>query len=226
MIVRRGVYFGEERLFARRDYEGLTKEQADILRKRRSDYAKVLKKHYRDTMADIDKYADVNSIETIGKYTGGGVGTNYNLKSVRESGQTASQFRESHKNRIREQLRRDSKGAAAIMRGEALESQGGKVLSAVPVAESEAVERAAIKAAKKAESKAIEEAAKEVAEKVVEKATEKAEGKAGEEVAKKVAKEAKGLGSLGKGALIGAGVLGTAYGAKQLYDRKKRRERY
>lgn len=63
MIVQR------QKLFARSDYEGLSKHQQKLLKRNRDKYAKDLKKKYREAMSDLDaleKAEDLNSkVKTI-----------------------------------------------------------------------------------------------------------------------------------------------------------------
>jgi hypothetical protein len=108
--------------FARRDYEGLTTEQAEALGRKRSDYAKQLRKNYRDTMRSIDNAAknDTVKLTSTGEILAGGVKSNYKQTSTRGYDLDAEGFKKFHKKNTTNNLLRTSGEAKKIMRENAI----------------------------------------------------------------------------------------------------------
>ena len=111
-----------QREFAKRDYEGLTPEQAKALRHKRADYAKMLRKNYRDTMSGIDNAVknDTAEITSRGEIIGGGVRSKYKQTSTRGYDLDAEGFKKYHKKNTTKNLLQTSGNAKNIMRNDAI----------------------------------------------------------------------------------------------------------
>lgn len=200
----------EQREFARRDYEGLTEAQQRVLKRHRSEYARDLNRMRNDRSAEnIKKILQDNgwnNIQTTDVVEGAGIKStlkanigsngldNYDTVSRRAS------------NTIRKGALEQSSNAKKIMRDE--------LERGLYDDEVKSVERAQERLKNMKANKAAREAAEEAAKKAIpQKVT-----------VEKVAKKGFKLGKGGKIALGAALVGGTAYGAKKLYDRNKKKK--
>lgn len=200
----------EQREFARRDYEGLTEAQQRVLKRHRSEYARDLNRMRNDRSAEnIKKILQDNgwnNIQTTDVVEGAGIKStlkanigsngldNYDTVSRRAS------------NTIRKGALEQSSKAKKIMRDE--------LERGLYDDEVKSVERAQERLKNMKANKAAREAAEEAAKKAIpQKVT-----------VEKVAKKGFKLGKGGKIALGAALVGGTAYGAKKLYDRNKKKK--
>lgn len=181
--------------FARKDYEGLSREAAEELKRRRSEYARGLMNKYRKSMKDIDTFAinnpNANYIYTSGQIRAGGVNTSFGAETIKD-GDSFNNFIRSHKKGTTESLLKSSSKAKGLMRNDALALSGKPGETFVP------------------DYKRVE----------VPKETGKNLVKEGEQLSKKGLK----LGKGGKWAIGITAAAGLGYGAKKLYDRNKEKE--
>jgi len=106
--------------FARRDYAGLNQAEADALRAKRADYAKGLRKVYRESIAQIDKSpSDPLGYINRGAINGGGVTKSYKVDTTRGLLDSDEITRKNHKNGIRNQLS-NNRDVNEIMRNDVL----------------------------------------------------------------------------------------------------------
>ena len=234
--------------FANRDYEGLSEMQKDVLRKKRSDYAKAL----RNKIHEIDKNtSDIrqswDSVNSKGHVTGGGVKSHYEFKTAQ--GNSRADFLKNYKNNARRALLDSSQSAKEVMKEDVknlpidnssnarfkhLEREIDKKLHNDPLltkpfkdrVESYKIDKQFKKIQEERAKRKEEKAAKEAAKKASKESIAKHEAKAAELRAKKEAAE-KLKGNLKKGgigALAIGGTVAAGYGAKKLYDKKKSKE--
>ena len=105
--------------YARKDYEGLTNSEKEILRKKRGSYAKSLKKTYdklKKGSNELD-YGSFNTAEATGDFSGGGVRTRIEVKTPK-NGRKAEAFQRAHDSAVTNALLEESKKAKEIMRKE------------------------------------------------------------------------------------------------------------
>lgn len=127
----------EERIFARRDYEGLSEAQKTVLRKNRSEYAKQLHDSYRKNQSDISRMNQGvgEGIRTTGEIHGGHVKSNYASVSTRGSDLSAKEFNKFHQNSVTNQMLDGSKKAKDLMREHVLNDTFGEVSKAQKISE-------------------------------------------------------------------------------------------
>lgn len=214
--------------FARRDYEGLNEVEKKILKNKRSDYAKGLRKAYRSSMNGInqlDPYSE--GMRSTLKIKGGGIESNVTQTTNRGLFDRAP-ITELHKNGVRDTLINKTLPEAKQLLRE------NSVREAKQIAESgnkrgkEAVAKRDLQI-RQENSKLRNEfrnRVKEYKEKRAKKVAEsggpivKHEAKAAELRAKKAMfKNLKTAGKVGLGAaaLVGGGVV-----AKKIYDKRKK----
>ena len=115
---------GEERMFNKAAYEGLTAVGKDILGKRRSAYAKDLYAFYRKNMKDISNVSrntpNITNLSTRGTINAGGVKTNYRSDTTKGTLDSVGKFTDLHKGSVRKTMLKGSKDAADIMRRDVL----------------------------------------------------------------------------------------------------------
>lgn len=204
----------EQKEFARRDYEGLTEAQQRVLKRHRSEYAKSLNSARNKITASGTKkvLADggYNSVTSTSKVSGGGVISNIRAKDIAGDLDNYDTLSKRHAGNFRNAALKESENAKRLMRE--------NIERGLHDDEVKSVERASERLKNIKANKAAREAAEKAATKstVPEKITE--------ETAEKLSKKGFKLGKAGKIALGTAAVLGTAYGAKKLYDKNKKRE--
>lgn len=106
--------------YARKDYEGLTNSEKEILRKKRGSYAKALKKTYDDLKKgsnDLDFGGSFDTATSTGNFSGGGVRTRLEVNTPR-NGRKAEAFKKAHDSAVTDVLLGESKKAKEIMRKE------------------------------------------------------------------------------------------------------------
>ena len=105
--------------YARRDYEGLTNSEKEILRKKRGSYAKSLKKTYDDLKKGSNEldYGSSNTATATGDFSGGGVRTRIKVETSKD-GRKAGAFQKAHDSAVTNALLEESKKAKEIMRKE------------------------------------------------------------------------------------------------------------
>ena len=221
--------------FARKDYEGLNEEEKKILKKNRSEYAKNLKKSYRQTMEDINKLPNNNKVITSKlKFGGGGVSSNVNQRTASGVFDTKP-IKELHKNGIRDTIiNKTLPEVKQLLRGES-------VIEAKQIADSgnrkgkEAAAKRDIQVRQETSNlrnefrdrvKKFKEEKAEARRKASEESIAKHEAKAaGLRAKKEAAEKLKGnLKKGGIGTLAIGGTVAAGYGAKKLYDKKKSKE--
>ena len=224
----------EQKEFARRDYEGLNEEEKKILKNRRSDYAKGLRKAYRSSMDGISKLdPHSNVMKSTLEIDGGGVVSNVKQTTTRGY-LDRGPITELHKNGVRNNLinktlpevkqilREESKKEAKQIAE--LGNKKGKEAAAERDLQIKQ-ENSKLRNEFRDRVKEYKAAKKKEAERKAEKAAKskasiaKHEAKAAELRAKK--ETGKMLKKGGKIALATGGVVAAGIGAKKLADKKK-----
>lgn len=117
----------EERLFARRDYEGLSDAQKRVLKRHRSEYAKSLNEQRNKTnVRDIKELLSNNghdSATTKGTIRGGGVRTTIDVKSVAGPLDNYDTLSKRHIRNVRTEQIKQVKKAGDIMRQKILDGE-------------------------------------------------------------------------------------------------------
>ena len=193
LVLKRFSSLEEQRDFARRDYEGLNEAGKEALRQRRNAYANELRNNYRKTMRDINFQAmDMPSNAKEIKTKHNG------CLDITCSGRGKDHLIKSHKKNVTETMLENSSIAKQKMKNEILASTKKASTPQVnPNLLPQVVET------KPSAAPAVTNAAKGGS-----KAVTKNSGKL--------------LKRAGIGALAVGGTAGLAYGAKKLYDKKKK----
>ena len=202
----------EQREFARRDYEGLTEAQQRVLKKHRSEYARDLNRIRNNRSAkNIKKILQDNgwdNIQTTDVVEGGGIKSTLKADTGSNGLDNYDTVSRRASNNIRKEALEQSSNAKKIMRDELERGLYDDEVKSVERAQ-ERLKNMKANKANKATREAVEKATREA---IPQKVT-----------VEKVAKKGFKLGKGGKIALGAALVGGTAYGAKKLYDRKKKK---
>lgn len=124
----------EEKLFARRDYEGLDDVQKEVLKMKRSEYAKDLNRsrnrHNVKDIKDLLEKNGWNGVETNGTITGGGVQSKFNVVNDANNLDNYDTLSKRHVNKIREEQIKSAKDAGKIMRDQVVNDFEGEVTKA------------------------------------------------------------------------------------------------
>lgn len=209
------VIEGEEREFARKDYEGLTEAQKRVLKKHRSEYAKSLNEqrnifNIRDTKKVLTDNG-YNTLRSKGEVRGGGVKTSIEVKDTAGSLDNYDTLSKRHVKNIRSQQLEQAKKAGDIMRQEILDG----------------VHDDKVKKVEEAQKRLSNYQSKKAAEKVKETPNLPA-NVTKKNTVKDISKRSFKLGKKGKVALGIAGgtalAAGALYGAKKLRDKKENKE--
>ena len=230
-----------QREFARRDYEGLNEEQKKILKNKRSDYAKGLRKAYKSSMSGIDKLDpySTESIKSTLTIHGGGVTSNVKQTTARGYFDR-NPITELHKNGVRNTLiNRTLPEAKQILRENSI-AEAKQIVESGNKKGKEANAKRDLQLKqrdsklrddfrnrvkdyknKKVEEENAQKKAKASAESIVHHEAKAAKLRAKKEAGERLKKNLKngGIGALATGTTIAAG-----YGAKKLYDKKKEKK--
>lgn len=114
----------EEKLFARRDYIGLDDIQKEVLKKKRSEYAKSLNKsrnklNLKDTKNLLENNG-WNSLESSGTISGGGVKSEFRVVDQANNLDNYDTLSKRHVHNIRENQLKSAKDAKKIMRDQVI----------------------------------------------------------------------------------------------------------
>lgn len=214
--------------FARRDYEGLNEVEKKILKNKRSDYAKGLRKAYRSSMNGInqlDPYSD--GMRSTLNIKGGGVESNV-TQTTNRGLFDRGRITELHKNGVRDTLiNKTLPEAKQLLRKNSIReakqiAESGNKRGKEAVAKRDLQIRQENSKLRNEFRNRVKEYKEKRAKKVAESRASiaKHEAKAAELRAKKAMfKNLKTAGKVGLGAaaLVGGGVV-----AKKIYDKKKK----
>ena len=231
------ILFSEfQKEYARKDYEGLTNSEKEILRKKRGAYAKSLKKTYDDLKKGSNEL-DYGSFETAtakGDFSGGGVRTRIEVNTSK-NGRKAEAFQKAHDSAVTDALLGESKKAKEIMRKESFKPGHDQNVETGRFGNFRGRNRNSFKDSQSEvghynKNYKINEDLKARTEAYKIKKAEKAAERAAKSQAS-IAKHAEKAKSLRKlknikrgvaGVAIGAGTLGVGYGIKKALEKKKK----
>ena len=124
----------EEKLFARRDYEGLDDVQKEVLKRKRSEYAKDLRRsrnkfNLKDTKDLLEKNG-WNGVETNGTIKGGGVKSTIYVSDKANKLDNYDTLTKRHVGNIRKEQLKSAEEAGKIMRDQVVNDFEGEVTKA------------------------------------------------------------------------------------------------
>lgn len=124
----------EEKLFARRDYEGLDNVQKEVLKRKRSEYAKDLRRsrnkfNLKDTKDLLEKNG-WNGVETNGTIKGGGVKSTIYVSDKANKLDNYDTLTKRHVGNIRKEQLKSAEEAGKIMRDQVVNDFEGEVTKA------------------------------------------------------------------------------------------------
>ena len=220
LVLKRFSSLEEQREFARRDYEGLNEAGKEALRQRRSEYAKQLKTNYRNTMKGIDNVVkpDTNILNTNLETAGGGVKTTARIRTRKGTADSVGKFVKLHKDTTTNEMLKGSAAAKDIMRKETL-ANSSYVAPKKNIMRKKTLVDSLYVPKKRMANSAAEEGTKQVMSNTNLPAVTNTT-KGGSKLVTK--NSGKLLKRAGIGALAVGGTAGLAYGAKKLYDKKKK----
>lgn len=220
--------------YARRDYEGLTNSEKEILRKKRGSYAKSLKKTYDDLKKGSNEldYGSFNSATFTGNFSGGGVRTRIKVETPK-AGKKAEAFQKAHNSAVTNALLGESKKAKEIMRNESFKPNHDRNVRIGKLGNERGRLRNEIKDidSKLGRHRRYEEINENLKVRTEAYKIKKAEKAAQSQAS--IAKHAEKAKSLRKlrnikrgaaGVAIGAGTLGVGYGVKKALEKNKEKE--
>lgn len=124
----------EEKLFARRDYEGLDDVQKEVLKRKRSKYAESLNKSRNDVTIkgtrDLLENKGWNKVETNSTTIGGGVRSKFRRVDSANNLDNYDSLARRHVRNFREQQLKAADDASKIMRDQVINDFDGEVTRA------------------------------------------------------------------------------------------------
>lgn len=124
----------EEKLFAKKDYEGLDDVQKEVLKRKRSEYAKNLNKSRNDITLkgtrDLLESKGWNNIETNSTIVGGGVRSKIRTVDNANNLDNYDTLAKRHVRNFREQQLKVADDASKIMKDQVINDHNGEVTKA------------------------------------------------------------------------------------------------